>query len=124
MVILDASKISPNADMWANSGLAVTVVFSALALLVCAFTLSAHISKRAMAKRNQKQAAASGKTVAVKDASDIPANEIAAIALALRLCREDVHDNESNVITIKQLKRSYSPWNSKAIRLLNTAYRR
>ncbi len=39
--------------------------------------------------------------------------EIAAIAAALRLFRGELHDRESEVLTIMSIKRSYSPWNSK-----------
>ncbi|HPR31272.1 MAG TPA: OadG family protein [Prolixibacteraceae bacterium] len=40
-------------------------------------------------------------------------DETAAIALALHLYFEEQHDEESNVITIKQIQRRYSPWSSK-----------
>jgi Na+-transporting methylmalonyl-CoA/oxaloacetate decarboxylase gamma subunit len=36
----------------------------------------------------------------------------AAIAMAIYLCR-DLHDDESNVITIKKVSKTYSPWSSK-----------
>lgn len=39
--------------------------------------------------------------------------EIAAIATALKLYRSDLHDRESEVLTILSIKRAYSPWNSK-----------
>lgn len=39
--------------------------------------------------------------------------EIAAIATALKLYKSSRHDKESEVITIHQIKRAYSPWNSK-----------
>jgi glutaconyl-CoA/methylmalonyl-CoA decarboxylase subunit delta len=39
--------------------------------------------------------------------------DMVAIAMALALYTEDVHDNESNVITIKRIERRYSPWSSK-----------
>lgn len=39
--------------------------------------------------------------------------EIAAIATALDLFWNDVHDKESEVLTIMSIKRAYSPWNSK-----------
>jgi hypothetical protein len=124
MILLDISnRISLDIDMWSNSGLAIVIVFTALTLLVLAFNFSGYLSKRTAAKRSQKRAVASGK-ITVTNASEISANEIAAIAMALGLYNEDIHDTESNIITIKQLKRSYSPWNSKAIRLLNAAYRR
>lgn len=44
---------------------------------------------------------------------NLPANTTAAIAMALHLYYADVHDEESHVITIKNVERKYSPWNSK-----------
>ena len=39
--------------------------------------------------------------------------KIAAIALALNLYKGNLHDAESEVITIHKIKSVYSPWNSK-----------
>lgn len=39
--------------------------------------------------------------------------EIAAIVTALKLFKSDLHDRESEVLTIMSIKRAYSPWNSK-----------
>ena len=39
--------------------------------------------------------------------------EIAAIATALRIYKGALHDRESEVLTILNIKRAYSPWNSK-----------
>jgi len=35
-----------------------------------------------------------------------------AIAMAIYLSR-DLHDNESDILTIKKVSKTYSPWNSK-----------
>jgi hypothetical protein len=42
----------------------------------------------------------------------IPADHSAAIALALYLNNE-LHDEESNILTIERVSRIYSPWSSK-----------
>lgn len=39
--------------------------------------------------------------------------EIAAIMTALKLYKSDLHDKESEVLTILSVKRAYSPWSSK-----------
>ena len=39
--------------------------------------------------------------------------ESAAIAMALNLYYADIHDEESDIITIKNISNGYSPWNSK-----------
>lgn len=49
----------------------------------------------------------------VKDKGEIPSADIVAIAMALHLFYDEVHDDESNVITIKRIERRYSPWSSK-----------
>jgi len=57
-----------------------------------------------------------------RDERQIPANEIAAIAIALSLYNEDYHDNESGILTIKRV--CGSEWNSKSVKLSSSAYRR
>jgi hypothetical protein len=59
----------------------------------------------------------------VEDIVDASANEIAAISMALHLFINEMHDEESNVITIKRIERRYSPWNSKIYGLNNTLSR-
>ena len=45
--------------------------------------------------------------------SVVSAEESAAIAMALYLCDAGVHDEESDVITIRSVTSRYSPWSSK-----------
>lgn len=45
--------------------------------------------------------------------SSIPAGDSAAIAAAIYLFLDEIHDNENRVVTIKRVSRTYSPWNSK-----------
>ncbi len=40
-------------------------------------------------------------------------NVTAAISLALHLYFNELHDKESNIVTIKKVKKAYSPWSSK-----------
>ena len=47
------------------------------------------------------------------DSNEISAADIVAISMALHLFYDEVHDDESNVITIKRIERRYSPWSSK-----------
>lgn len=53
------------------------------------------------------------KTPAMEQRMLVHDEEIAAIATALRMFRSELHDRESEVLTIMSIKRSYSPWNSK-----------
>ena len=43
----------------------------------------------------------------------VPSADVVAIAMALHMFYDEVHDDESNVITIKRIERRYSPWSSK-----------
>lgn len=47
------------------------------------------------------------------DIVTLPANATAAIAMALHLYYNSVHDEETTKVTIKKVDRRYSPWNSK-----------
>ena len=47
------------------------------------------------------------------DKGEVPSTDIVAIAMALHLFYDEVHDDESNIITIKRIERRYSPWSSK-----------
>lgn len=55
-------------------------------------------------------AQASAPKAAVSESGDMP---VAAIAMALHLYFNGVHDEEPTQITIKNVERRYSPWNSK-----------
>ncbi len=86
------------------------IVFVALVLLYYFFSgltkLLTWQIKNSLIKR--------GKLPPIKKDEDlhIPGEVAAAIATAIYLCR-DLHDDESNVLTIKKISKSYSPWSSK-----------
>jgi glutaconyl-CoA/methylmalonyl-CoA decarboxylase subunit delta len=44
---------------------------------------------------------------------NIEGNIAAAISMALHMHFAEIHDEESNVITIRRISRQYTPWNSK-----------
>lgn len=102
-------------DILVASLIGIIIVFVALVLLVFAFDLTGKLSIRSSQKRMEKQ----GDVETTIAPSDMPASEIAAISMALYLFLDDVHDKESNVITIKRIQRRYSPWNSKIYGLTN-----
>lgn len=104
-------------DVLISSLIAILIVFSALALLSGAFKLTGSISVKNSKKRMKKQSVGTSENAIAP--ADMPACEIAAISMALHLFMDDVHDKESNVITIKRIERRYSPWNSKIYGLTN-----
>ena len=50
---------------------------------------------------------------------EVPADMNAAIAMAIYLYYSELHDEESNVITINRVSRTYSPWSSKLYNMGN-----
>ncbi len=86
------------------------IVFLSLIVLVSLF-LSLPKLIQLQTKRTMRS-----KGIKVPDgtpAAPISGEENAAIALAVHLFLSEIHDDESNVITIKKVSRSYSPWSSK-----------
>lgn len=87
----------------------VVIVFSALLFLYKAFTWISLLISFNVRKRLKRE----GKLTGSESPSlMIPADEGAAIAMALYLYTE-LHDRESNVITIDRTSKLYSPWCSK-----------
>lgn len=63
--------------------------------------------------RRRPVAAATAPSGRVVVQGQVHEEEIAAIATALKIYRSALHDRESEVLTILNIKRAYSPWNSK-----------
>lgn len=84
------------------------LVFVVLVLLIYIMKAMGYVFTR---QRKAKVAAATGQVEDDHAISD--AEIVAAIAVALKLYKSDLHDRESEVITINRITRAYSPWNSK-----------
>ena len=84
--------------------ISICLVFVVLVLLVWIMKLFGFVFIR------RQQSEAAGKRIVP---GQIHEEEIAAIATALRLYKGELHDRESEVLTIMSIKRAYSPWNSK-----------
>lgn len=93
---------------------AMSVVFFGLLLLYIIFRTIGKVSAwhaqkvaikaKGLSGEEEKEAMAKGST---------PGEVFAAIALAMHEMQEDVHDVEDTILTIHQVERRYSPWNSK-----------
>lgn len=98
--------------------IAMTVVFTALALLSLIFR---NINKvynfdvKSLFRRKKQDEAP-----AAAPAEEIPGEVAAAIALALHLYQQQIHDHEATVLTIQRVSRLYSPWSSKIYGLRHT----
>lgn len=90
---------------------AMTVVFSALIFLYLVFK---YIGKINTAQSKKKALLKQGKIEeASKISEDAPGEVYAAIAMALHLYRNQLHDEENTVLTMEKVSRTYSPWSSK-----------
>lgn len=84
------------------------IVFFSLSLLVVVFTNIPTILKVNFRRRKK-----SDEKVATPRETSIEGNVTAAISLALHIYLSEMHDEESNIVTIKQIRKAYSPWSSK-----------
>lgn len=84
------------------------VVFSGLFILFVAFNFTGNIAKWF----TKRKAIESGKIV-VEDDHELSGEVLAAISAAIYEMNQDVHDIESTILTIDEVKRTYSPWSSK-----------
>ncbi len=108
-------EIGLNFSAAAGSGVTVAIVgwlivFAALVLLVIVFTQIPKLiyyNTRKKLKEKTKQATVSNEDL------HIVGDVSAAISTALYLFFDEMHDEESNVITIKRVRKIYSPWSSK-----------
>ena len=87
------------------------IVFFSLAALVIVFTrlpklINMKFNKTKL-RRNKNEEVVTG------DDFIVEGNVTAAISLALHLYLSELHDDESNVVTIKKVRKAYSPWSSK-----------
>lgn len=87
------------------------IVFLALVLLVVVFNYIPGFLQ--IISRKKSKAALQNKEAIASDKKYISGDETAAIAMAIHLFFEEQHDEESNIITIKQIEKRYSPWSSK-----------
>ena len=104
---------------WGEMGLMTVlgfaVVFTVLVLLIFIMKgMGAAFTRQKKAEKAAK-AAAAGIAVADEDHHEAISDEeiAAAIITALKLYKSNLHDQESEMLTINRIARAYSPWNSK-----------
>lgn len=103
-----------------NDGIVIAVVgyvivFSALVVLFFVFNNFSKIINYYIRKKLRKE----GKEQHAREKElHVPGDVAAAISMAIYMYHE-LHDEESNVITIRRVSKSYSPWNSKIYGLRN-----
>ena len=99
------------AEMLLMAGIGFALVFMVLVLLIFIMKGMGWVFTR---QKKAAKAAATGVVVADDDHEAITDQEIAAaIITALKLYKSNLHDQESEMITIHRIARAYSPWSSK-----------
>jgi len=88
----------------------VSVVFVALLVLYWSIAL---LSKAINYQRKDQLIKKGSGADAVATTLQMSGETAAAIATALHLYFQDIHDQENTVLTIKRLSKSYRPWSSK-----------
>ena len=109
-------------DSWggAITLIAMLIVIGALVVLSIFFNIFGNISAKLISKK--KLEAQGTPDHVVEDEHDhVDSGEtIAAIAMALAEHFNDQHDLEDTILTIRRMRRAYSPWNSKIYNLRET----
>lgn len=90
--------------------MAMCIVLLALIVLSCLFMFFGKIFAK---NQSKKKSEAHGETAPIEEDDHDSGEVIAAIALALDEHFNAKHDLEDTVLTIRRMKRAYSPWNSK-----------
>lgn len=103
---------------WTVALVGYTIVFAALVSLIIIFTQLPkllNMKLRFDLKRKGKE------VVSDKPEDYMVGGDVnAAISMALHLYFSEMHDEESNVITISRTQRRYSPWSSKIYNIYNS----
>lgn len=92
------------------------IVFLALVLLYLVFR---YVMPLFFKINMYRKAAREGRHLDESEKQVLTGEMNAAIATALYLYFDEIHDFESNVITIRKVSKSYSPWNSKIYNMRN-----
>lgn len=108
---------------WTITVLGWFIVFIALVFLIGVFFMVPKILHWSI-KKSQKKKNRAKESESKDEDQEISGETNAAIAMALYMYFNEMHDEESNVITIKEVKRRYSPWSSKIYGMNNTNFPR
>ncbi|MDR0971877.1 MAG: OadG family protein [Bacteroidales bacterium] len=103
-----------------GGGLTLIAVLTVFSSLVIIFLVLKVFGKIIMAIQNRKDRKEKEnidkpkhKEGIIKNASDVSGEEFAAIATAIYLYNEELHDEEKAILTINKVAKVYSPWSSK-----------
>ncbi len=104
-------------------GLELTLIIIAFVAVLAVIAFLVVRNKKLQANQNQQKEAIMPESVhqtVIKADNTEENDELVAAFMALHLyTSEEVHDEESNVLTIDRIQRRYSPWSSKIYSMNN-----
>ena len=105
--------------------ISISVVFSALIMIYLMLKIFGYTSTRRTRKAKEEQIATTPDTASADDKHEgATGEEIAAIAMALHLHLNSMHDEESEIITIDMPSKHFSPWAQKNLVMKKVTRRR
>lgn len=108
-LIMLSTDLAAEAGGYTISVVSIIVVFVSLAILVVIFMSIPKLLEMSIKKKMKK----SGTTDIIAKDINIQGDINAAIAMGLHMYFNELHDEESNIITIHNAPKQYSPWSSK-----------
>lgn len=118
-LIMLSTDLAAEAGGYTISVVSIIVVFVALAILIFIFMTIPKVLEMNIKNKLKK----SGKTEE-RQAINSNADVNVAIAMGLHMYLDELHDEESNIITIRNAQKQYSPWNSKIYGVQNQPMRK
>ncbi len=92
------------------------VLFFTLLLLSMVFTVLPKLYNRKLIKQFRQEKGGRKSALA---STMLPGEVSAAIAMAISIYFDELHDQETAILTIKKVGKTYSPWNSKIYNVIN-----
>lgn len=106
---------------WTVALVGYSIVFIALVFLIIIFTQIPKLLNLKVRLELKRK----GKEVSNRPEDyEVEGDVNAAISMALFMYYNEMHDDESNVITINRITKRYSPWSSKIYSIYNTPLKR
>ena len=118
-LIMLSTDLAAEAGGYTISVVSIVVVFFALTLLIFIFTGIPKLLELNVKNKLKK----AGKEEEVSEIN-LNADVNVAIAMGIHMYLNELHDDESNIITIKNAQKQYSPWSSKIYGVQNQPVRK
>lgn len=118
-LIMLSTDLAAEAGGYTISVVSIIVVFLALTILVCIFMGIPKLLEMSI-KNKMKKTGVPTTAPKINMEGDINA----AIAMGLHMYFNELHDEESNIITIHNAPKQYSPWSSKIYGVQNQPLRK